>query len=74
MKFLLRVTRITLQHTSFVNFVLGISFRFIGTNPSRGTTHIWKADCVGVQENSLAPFAVLDHLLWLLVIKLGDDW
>lgn len=37
------------------------------------SSHIWKSNCIGVQEDTIAPPSVLDHLLGFLVVELRDN-
>lgn len=71
MPLLLSVTFVALQQPALVNFIVAISTGgFVGPNPPGIATHIRETNRVGVQEGSLAPPAVLNHLLGLLVVEL----
>lgn len=37
------------------------------------SSHIWKSNCIGVQEYTITPAPVLDHLLGFLVVEFRDN-
>lgn len=57
----------------FVFLFFVATFKLLGSDPSLVAAHVWEAHCIGMQEDSLAPLAVLDHLLGLLVIELRNN-
>lgn len=68
MPFLLAVALIALYKAISANFHV-LAFLFVGANPSGITANVRETDRVSVKEGSLAPAAILDHLLGVLVIK-----